>query len=391
MKLKDGKIRILHITQSYGGVQTYILNVIRNSDKQKYNYAVLCPRSELSRICKEWGVNVYCVNIKRSPHFLDIICLIKIIVVIIKYNPDILHVHSAKAGVLGRLASFVTRKKVIYTPHAFSYLGYSGFNRFIFRSIEKLFRSLTDVLLAVSNSEKEHAICELEYNAENVIVIPNSIELRHQKNDRHYKLCNTVGMIGRLIFQKNPLMFVNIALEIHAKYPQMKFFLLGEGYLDFLKKEVFYLIKKNKAEEFIKILKWGKYDIEQFYNEIEIFILTSRFEGLPFALLEAMERGIPCVATSVDGNKDVIDNGINGFLVEDNSMSDMIEKLSLLIEYKNLRENIGIAGKKRIDEVFNIEKNIKLIENVYYSICNKKISQKKISYKNCYWERLKCI
>jgi glycosyltransferase involved in cell wall biosynthesis len=373
MKSQDKKIKILHVTQSYGGVQTYILNIILNSDKQKYEFAILCPESELSRICTERGIKVYCVNIKRSPHFLDIISLMRIIAVVIKYNPDILHVHSAKAGVLGRIASFVTRKKVIFTPNAFSYLGFTGFKRLLFRNIERSLRYLTDVLLAVSDSEKARAINELNYRTENIKVIFNAIDCESYNKIRDYRIINTVGMMGRLIHQKNPEMFINIALKMHAEYPQLKFLLLGEGYQDFLREDIFSIIAKHKSEDFIKILKWGHYNIENFYNEVDVFLLTSRFEGLSFALLEAMGNGIPSIATNVDGNKDVIESGVNGFLVEENDLNDVVEKLSLLIRNQNLREEIGVAARKRINELFNIKTNIKNIDNLYYYICSNKI------------------
>jgi glycosyltransferase involved in cell wall biosynthesis len=364
-KEKKTKVKVLHVSQALGGVQTYILNIIKNnSNNNSIEYSLICPESYLSNFSKNLGIKVYPINMKRSPHLIDFFHLLRIIRIILVVKPDLLHIHSAKAGVLGRIAGLLTGKKVIFTPNAFSYLGFEGKKRFLFKKIEFFLGKITNVLLAVSNSEKDRARYDLDYSEAKIRVVPNSISIKAFTRD--YFSRNKVGMIGRLIFQKNPELFVQIAAKIVKVRPETKFLLLGEGYLDFLKDNVYKAIRKNGLQNHIEILKWGEYDLEGFYNEIDIFLLTSRFEGLPFSILEAMERAIPIIATNVDGSKDVLFNEESGFLFDE--IEYACQKILLLLDDVNLRSRIGSSGQKLLMDQFDISKNIQLIESIYIQL-----------------------
>ena len=362
----QNKVKILHITQSFGGVQTYICNIIEYANKEQFEFAVACQPSSLFTIAKNLNAKVFDVPFVREPQPIkDIIALYHLIKIIKQYKPDVIHAHSAKGGFLGRVAGKLTGIKTLFTPNAFSYLGFYGVKRKIFMLIEKFARFFTDTLLAVSESEKCRAIEELGYSTQKVRVVPNSIKIHH--SERNFEFRNTIGMIGRLIYQKNPQMFIKVAIEVHKKFPKVKFLLLGEGYLDFLKEEVYKMIDENNAKKYINILQWGKHDVVSFFNQIDVLLLPSRFEGLPFALLEAMMNKVPVIATNVDGNKDVIEDGVDGFLVNEDDVQEMEKRVEMLLVSQEERQKFGMAGFQKVNEKFNILSNIKKIEELYKS------------------------
>jgi hypothetical protein len=127
------KIKILHVTQSLGGVKTYLENIFNYSDDNDFQYIIAAPEhAELQRLCKSKFVTYYPIKIRRSINpVVDVAALIKIITIIKFEQPDIVHTHSAKGGFLGRIAAKIMGIKAVYSPHAFSYLSFKGVKRII--------------------------------------------------------------------------------------------------------------------------------------------------------------------------------------------------------------------------------------------------------------------
>jgi glycosyltransferase involved in cell wall biosynthesis len=363
------KIKILHITHAHGGIKTFIENIVDFSDSAKFENYVLGPE-----VVKNYGKHFkkkFDVSIVREPHPVrDFIALINIVRIILIIKPHIIHCHCAKGGFLGRIASKITRTKCVYTPNAFSYLGFHGIKKKLFVFLEKITKNFSNIFLAVSFSEASRAELEIGYQKRKIITIQNSIEVK--KNDflpMNIPL-HKIGMIGRLIYQKNPLMFLKVALLVHKDFPNVQFELLGAGYQDFLSQEVEYFIKKNKMEQYCSVSSWDSNlsGVNEFYNSLSVFVLTSNFEGLPYSLLEAMAQGIPCVATDSDGNRDVIRSGDNGFIVPCNDAVSMAREINQLLCDEALYKKISLKGYQTVFENFNIEKNILQYEDVYLNL-----------------------
>lgn len=364
-------IKILHITHAHGGIKTYIENIVNFSDAEKYEHYIIGTNVE-----KNYGDHFkkkFDVFINRQLHPVhDLTALIKIIRIIRVIKPTIVHCHCAKGGFLGRLGSLITSSKCVYTPNAFSYLGFNGIKKRFFILLEKIMRNTPDIFLAVSNSEAKRALLEVGYKNARIITIPNSIKVGALNFDKRENRPLKIGMIGRLIYQKNPIMFLKVALLVHNNFPDVPFELLGAGYQDFYSREVEYFIKKNKMEQYCTILSWdiNQNGIKEFYNSLSIFVLTSNFEGLPYSLLEAMAEGIPCVVTDADGNRDVINSGCNGFIVPCNDAVSMAQKINQLLCDERLYKQISLKGYQTVFENHNIKKNISKYEDVYFNLCN---------------------
>lgn len=225
-------------------------------------------------------------------------------------KPDIIHLHSSKAGALGRVA--FNRYKVdgkfvplFYTPHGYSFLmkNHSAAKRMAYKVIEGGCGKLKCTTISCSKGEHEES---LKFN-KRAIYVDNGIKVKElEKNLDKIKVEEhpfTVFTLGRICYQKNPEMFNRVAEAM----PDVKFLWIGDGDLrDELK-------SKN-----IEITGWvvRKIALEKSMTA-DVFVLTSLWEGLPISLLEAMYMKKPCVVSDVIGNRDVIQSGINGYVCED--------------------------------------------------------------------------
>jgi len=363
------KAKIIHITQASGGVKTFILNIFKASNIELEHILISSDRDFCDEVEKLKRNNkFYFVKMTRGLSlFIDIYSLIRIFVIVNKEKPCIIHCHSAKGGAIGRIVSLFTNTKCVFTPNAFSYIGFVGFRYKFYLGIEKFLKKFTTLLLAVSESERLRAKNEVGYKDNKIQVVPNSIFVKKKDLKKHDEI--TIGMIGRLTFQKNPIEYIKLANEIKLKGFNIRFILKGAGYHDYLREEVNELITKLNIQDIIEIESWDKsMSVENFYNTIDIFILTSRFEGLPFSLLESMSYKVPSIVSNVDGNKDVISHGYDGFVY--NSFEELVKFTELLIKDVGYRLNMGDNAHKTIDSKFNIEKNIFMIDKLYFNLAN---------------------
>ena len=224
--------RILHLTQATGGVKTYVAHILEFADHDSFEFVIMAPENHFfEEFCSERSVRYYPVDLHRGNNpFKNISTLIKIISIIKKENPDIIHAHSAKGGFLGRLAAKITNKKVLYTPHAFSYLPFTGISRMIFYLLELISKNWTSKLLAISYSEANRARHELGYGRNQVKVILNSIPINDHTGEHIERGNLKIRMIGRLTQQKNHLLFLEVANGLLVKYPDLQFAIFRCGH-----------------------------------------------------------------------------------------------------------------------------------------------------------------
>jgi glycosyltransferase involved in cell wall biosynthesis len=268
-----------------------------------------------------------------------------------KINSDVIHLHSSKAGVLGRIACFLLfkRKKIFYTPHGYSFLrtDISNFTKKVYWFIEKSFQQLFGgITIACGDTEYE-----ISQKIGKSYLIRNGINIEeiqgHQLFHQNTKL--TIGIVGRIAFQKNPNLFNAIAL----RFPDFNFVWIGNGELNCE------LTAPN-----IKITGWfmDRNDALKELNAIDIYIQTSLWEGLPIAILEAMAMKKPVLATNIIGNKDVVVPNETGFLF--NEIEELDNYLELLKDDK-IRNQFGDNAYKRCQDLFDKNKNLKTLATLY--------------------------
>ncbi len=362
-------MRILHITQSAGGVETYILQTLSHLDRTRFEPHLICPENvgSLAEKAEALGIPVYPLDVPREISVVaDLRAVIETRRQIKWLNPDLIHAHSSKGGVLGRLAALRTGIPVIYTPNAYAFLGASRFNGKIYQLVERVLRHTTACLLAVGESERTRSINDVGFPESKVALVNNAISLPAVSNMEEDITEPMVLMVGRLCYQKNPEMFVRAAGRVHRRHPECRFELIGGGYHEHHGRTVRGLIDELDLQDRFEIHDWmTPQGVADRITQATIMVVPSRYDGLPFIPLEAMALGKPVVGTRVDGVQDVIVDGETGFLVDLDDDEAMAGKILRLLDDPELRERMGQAGRKRVGEHFNIVKNIQKIEAVY--------------------------
>lgn len=370
------KIKIIYITQCYGGVGTYIRQVISELDYSRFSLEIIGPYDEsFASHCKEYNVFFHAVEMSRGISiWKDLKAYRKIKQIMKNVSPDIIHLHSSKAGILGRLAFRNSKKRVIFTPHAISYMSFSGLKRAVFFLCEVFTKKYTDLVLTCSHTEVMRLQFEVGMKPEKMHVIHNSIPIPDSlKSKRSFGKDDDIhlGSIMRLTTQKNPLIYIETAKILVDKYPKIHFSILGAGMTDDLKPLILNKLEEYNLTDKFEIISWGERSKSiDYLDSLDLFILPSLFEALPLAALEAMSRRVPCVVSKDDGCRDLVNNGENGFACI--TPSQYSQAISYLIEFPELRCSISNKAFDYIKENHNIDLFIKELESYYISIFNKK-------------------
>lgn len=368
------KYKIAHIARPIAGVGVYIKLLVNNiSDSRFENYLLHNQNDQIISIENKGKKRIkkYHINIIRAINPIqDFITLIKLINYLRKLKPDLIHCHSAKAGILGRIAGWFVGVQTVYTPHAFSYLSTSNrLIRFFYLSIEKILAHTPSKILAVSDSEKSRALNDLKHNPQKILVWNNSIpDIISEKtptilDDIPKKF---ICAIGRPSYQKNIELLLEVLNEIRVAKPSIHLVLLGIDYYSPEIDNVKRLIQKYKLEPNITLIPWlEREETLAILRQSMIYVSTARYEGLPYALIEALCLAKPCVVTDVDGNKDLVKDGVNGYVVHPSGKLNMATKIISVLDNDLLSQKFSLNSRKIWEDNFNIEKTIENLESIY--------------------------
>lgn len=336
---------------------------------------------DMGYLARERGINpVVIPELGRNINPIkDLIALWKIYRLIRREKPDVVHTHTAKAGALGRIAAIFAGVPIkIHTFHGNIFQGY--FNKLyvkLFILIEKVLAYFTTYIVVVSEQQKKdigqrYKIAPLD----KIKVIRLGLELEKfacvqpdQAGGLRKRLnidnnTTVIGIVGRLVPVKNHEMLLDAIKQLHGHLNRkfdIKCLIIGDGE------------KRETLEKYAKTLSlngdvlfcgWQK-DMENIYTNLDIVALTSFNEGTPVTLIEALAAGKPVVATNVGGVSEVVENGVNGYLVSAKDAEKFSECLAGLIENPERRIKFGTKGREVVRKKFSKERLIYDIKNIY--------------------------
>lgn len=344
MDLNKKKKKILYFVESMGGgVFTYITSMANSLCNDFDMYVAYGIRPQTPQNFKSYfDKNVHLIevkNFKRNVSISDFKAFFEMKKIKNKVDPDIIHLHSSKAGFLGRWAFRNSKIPIFYTPHGYSFLmsNISPIKKKIYKLLEKISTNKNCTIIACSYGEK----IESEKLASNVLYVDNGINIKNIDNTLKGIIPKegkkiTIFTLGRISSQKDPLLFNKIA----ESFQNIKFVWIGDGE----KRDV--LTSPN-----ITVTGWlnEQEALSQAIN-YDAFLLTSKWEGLPMALLEAMYLKKPCIVSNVIGNNDVI-NKNNGFLCD--NLSDYSNAISNIISNTQALQIIKENAYKAIINHYN--------------------------------------
>lgn len=363
--MKKNKILYLIATLDIGGTEKQLLTLLKGLDKNKYEPIVCCLRrgGPFKEEIESLGIKVIILG-KKSKY--DISIIPKLIRLIKKEKPIIVHTFLWTSNFWGRIASIICRVPVIISGERCVDL-WKGWFEF---SADKILSYFTDKIISnafvikkflvsngISNSKIEVVYNGLDFSIYEISY--NTDEIKKELNIDFQK--HIIGFVGRLSYQKNPQMFVDIAKKILRKRNDVQFLIIGDGEL---RQQVEEQIKKYDIENKIKILGYRK-DIPRILQIIDIVVFTSRWEGLPNVLLEASASAKPVVASDVDGVREVVIDKKTGFVISLVDEEGFLNAILKLLDSPVEAMKMGKEGRNFVRETFGVSKFIKNIEKIY--------------------------
>ncbi len=354
-------------------------------DKDKYD-TILIRGSEgkdegsMDFLSEEKGVATITIpEMQREIHiWRDLKAFIKLYKILRVEKPDIVHTHLSKAGFLGRAAAIIVGGgKIVHTFHGHTLHGYWGrFKTSFFKNLERILAKHSTCLIAVSDKVRRDLIKAGVTDKDKIITIHLGLELERFINLEKYRgLLRRefsidddtvlVGIIARLVPIKNHTLFIEAVARMKTKnpsaYKSAKFPIIGDGEL---RKELEDLVKAKGISD--KIVFTGfRNDLEKIYADLDISVLSSLNEGLPVAVIESMTAGVPVVSTDVGGVRELIDDGINGFVVPSQNAEVLADRISELIENRSLREGYSFKAKEKVYPYFDYRRLVSDMEELY--------------------------
>ena len=283
-------------------------------------------------------------------------------------NTDIVHIHMASRGSFLRkgivvLISKIFNKKIIIHLHGAEFMVFYNYecNKLIKRYIRYIFDK-SDKVISLSESWKKDLTQIV--NPEKIRVVPNGVLINNEDNEKDYK-DKVVLFLGRLGERKGIFDLIDVIREIVNIHKDSMFIIAGDGEIEKVKN----LCSNYNLNKNVRVLGWvdGEDKIELLKNAT-VYVLPSYNEGMPMSILEAMSFSIPVVSTYVGGIPEVINNGVDGLLIEPGNKESLKQKLLQLLNSESERELIGKKAKEKIDKKFNLVKISDKLLEIYNSI-----------------------
>lgn len=305
---------------------------------------------------REAKVNYIDIPFSRSPFSIQNIKAYKCTKKTINDNKyNIVHLHSPVGGVCGRIATKYLREngtKVIYTAHGFHfYKGAPLQNWLIFYPIEKYLSKYTDCLITINGEDYDLAKKKFKVNRIELVYGVGVDESRFKidmTDEEKKQLKDSIGInendfvmiiVGELNKNKNQLLAINAMKEIVKDNKNIKLILIGIGELEEYYRKI---IKENNLDEYIKLLGY-RTDVPKLLKISDVLLSLSFREGLPVNVMEAMASGLPVIATNCRGNRDLVQDDINGYIIsqgDKEEFNNYIKKIyNKEVDINKLKEN----------------------------------------------------
>jgi glycosyltransferase involved in cell wall biosynthesis len=362
------KVFLVNSTKSWGGGEKWHLETACTLKAKGHEVAVLAFRQgALFKRSAESGIRTIPISISNVS-FINPFRMYMLVRLFRNEHPDILILNfSADIKTAGMAAKLAGIKNIVYRRGSAIPIRNTFFNRFIYSKI-------IGHIIANSEETKRTILqnnCRL-FPQEKISVIYNGIDLKqldilpdillYQRGDNEV----VIGNAGRLVVQKGQKFLIEMAVLLKRKGINYKILIAGEGPLEKSLKQMAVRAGVETRMAFLGFVS----NVKAFMDNIDIFVLPSVWEGFGYVLTEAMACRKPVVAFNNSSNPEIVADGKTGFLVEPLDIPAFAQKVECLISDPHLRETFGHAGRKRVEDFFEIGRNQRHIENLLESLVN---------------------
>jgi glycosyltransferase involved in cell wall biosynthesis len=383
MKMTPEPPRVLLVSQpTIGGAALQVWQLATGQDRERFQLGVASPESGWlrERVLSTGGIHDT-IEFSRDVHLLrDLKAFVALLALVRDRRPDVLHLHASKAGFLGRLVGLACRVPVvIYTPHGFSSSRSTTMISRLYLWLERVSGLFMDHMICVSEAERRFALEHRLARPEKVVLIRNGVELARAPEEGKGELrailgvgddCRIVAMVSRLRGPKRPEDLIRAA-KILADRPEtqsVRFVFIGGGPLE---RRLRQLAVDLGVEGRVAFLG-DRTDVPRLLADVDISVLASASEGMPYALLEGMAAGKPVVGSRVPGIQELIREGETGYCYALGDALELADIVSRLLEDEPLRRRLGEEGRRRAVIDFPSERMIQETQALYTALLGPK-------------------
>lgn len=368
-----------------GGAQQNTLYCVRNHDRKRFTVSL---GAGIGGVLDSDAKSIHNADIFWFPELVreispakDFLFLLRFTRFLSRQRVDILHTHSSKAGILGRLAAAFARVPVVvHTVHGWGFHDFQRpYTRSFYVMLEKLMAPLTDRLIAVSRENIDRGLREGIGHHTQYRLVHSGIDIAEFGRPSHPRSVTrkklgipagglVVGTVGNFKPQKAPLDFIRAAALVLKSVPNAWFVMAGDGEL---MQDSGKLAEKLGIGGRVVFAGWRR-DIPDLLAAFDLFALSSLFEGLPRSVLQAHSAGLPVVATDAGGTAEAVHDGVTGYIVRPRDYAGLAARIISVLNDPARARAMGDAGRKAIGDDFDIGRMLGDIEKNYLEIARLK-------------------
>lgn len=374
------RIRVMQVIDqlSGGGAEKIAIDLLTRLDRRRFEPSVCVTRR--TRLTREEvgapGLELFCLD-RRSrfdiPGFLRLVRLMR------RWKPDVVHCHKVGSNTLGRLAALAARVPVII-GHEHTMPNRSALQR----RLDRWLARRTSLVVACDGTLARELVAREKLPARKVKVITNGVDLTRFKLDpqRRHEVRRAlgvedrpvVGVFARLEAQKDIPNLLAAARLVRNRVPAASFLLVGDGPL---RTEMVKLARSLDLGDTVRFLGFRR-DVPDLMQAVDLVALSSTWEGMPVAVLEAMACSRPVVSTAVGSVADAVADGKTGLLVPAGSPAELADALVLLMQRPEQAEVMGGAGRLRVEQHFSLDAMLERIQNLYSELATSVCAQARV-------------
>ena len=347
-----------------GGTARYVGELVSNAPDSGYEALLATGHVQGAEVEDAVVTSLPVVRVRHLGRAIaplnDLRAFLELRRIISDVKPDVVHSHTFKAGLLARLVAGDFIRVHTFHGHLFEDQSFSPLKKVVITFVERVLAKRCDVLVSVGKqvgAEIRQRGIGVNAKWESIAPGVSPLKLVSKSVARQSLGLNEAGVIvgwmARMTSVKNPM----LALEVAKKFPDTLFVMAGGGdLLDAV---------RDAASANVKVIGWA--DAAMMWSAVDVVLSTSDNEGMPVALIEAQLAGLPVVATDVGSNREVIDDGVSGFVVP-GDVKSLAGALATLLADGGLRDQFGSAGRDRALQGFGVAKMLESHRNLYLAL-----------------------